>query len=72
MKLQLYVLRQLLVSLTFSVGGLLFVALPGIAVSTVHRLPGADAVVLLRYIPLVLMTLAPSGWILIARKRDCG
>lgn len=59
MKLQLYVLRQLLVSLTFSVGGLLFVALPGIAVSTVHRLPGADAVVLLRYIPLVLMTLAP-------------
>lgn len=59
MKLQLYVLRQLLVALSFSVGGLLFVALPGIAVTTVHKLPGADAVVLLRYIPLVLQTIGP-------------
>ena len=59
MKLQLYVLRQLLVSLAFSVGGILFVALPGLAVSTVHRLPGADAVILLRYVPLALQTLAP-------------
>lgn len=59
MKLQLYVARQLLTSLAFSVSGLLLVALPGLAVSTVSRLPGADAVVLLRYIPIALEALTP-------------
>jgi len=59
MKLQLYILRQLIIALAFSSGGLLFVALPGIAVGTVHKLPNADAAVLLRYVPLVLQNLAP-------------
>ena len=59
MKLQLYILRQLLVALAFSTGGLLFVALPGIAVGIVHKLPNADASVLVRYVPLVLQNLAP-------------
>ena len=59
MKLQLYVLRQLLLSLAFAVGGILFVALPGLAVNTVHRMPGADALVLLRYIPIAVQTLSP-------------
>jgi len=59
LKLQRYVLRQLLVSLAFSIGGILFVALPGIAVGTIHRLPGADARILLRYVPLALEGLTP-------------
>ncbi len=59
MKLQVYILRQLLLSLSFAMGGVLFVALPGIAVSTVHRLPNADALVLVRYLPVVLKTLVP-------------
>ena len=46
-------------ALFFAVGGILFVALPGIAVSTVHRMPLADAQVLLRYVPMVLEGLAP-------------
>ncbi len=59
MKLQFYILRQLLVALAFSTGGLLFVALPGIAVGMVHKLPNADVSVLVRYVPLVLQNLAP-------------
>ena len=59
MKLQIYILKQLVLALVFAVGGILFVALPGIAVSTVHRMPLADATVLLRYVPMVLESLAP-------------
>ncbi len=59
MKLQLYIFKQLVLALLFAVGGILFVALPGIAVSTVHRMPLADAKVLLMYVPMVLETLAP-------------
>ncbi len=59
MKLQYYILRQLLVACIISVGGLLVVALPGIAVSTVHKLPNADLGVLMRLLPLTLQTLVP-------------
>lgn len=59
MKLQLYVLRQLTVAFTFAVVGLLFIALPGIAVSAVHRLPSMDMWLLMKYLPLVFQNLAP-------------
>ncbi len=59
LKLHLYILRQLLVAFLFAVGALLFIALPGIAVSTVHKLPNVDAAILLRFLPLVLQSLAP-------------
>jgi len=58
-KLQLYILRQLLVSFTFAAAGMFFIALPGIAVAAVHKLPNTDTLVLLHYIPLVLQSLAP-------------
>ncbi len=61
MKLQSYIFKQLVVSLAMAVAGILFVALPGIAVSTVHRMPNADGGILLRYLPLVLKTLAPHA-----------
>ncbi|MFT4646852.1 MAG: lipopolysaccharide export LptBFGC system permease protein LptF [Planctomycetota bacterium] len=61
MKLQTYIFKQLIVALAMAVAGILFVALPGIAVSTVHRMPNADATILLRYLPLVLKTLAPHA-----------
>ena len=48
MKLQSYIFKQLLVGLAMAVAGILFVALPGIAVSTVHRMPNADGAILLR------------------------
>jgi len=58
-KLQLYILRQLTVAFVFAVVGLLFIALPGIAVSAVHKLPNTDAWLLMKYLPLVLQGLAP-------------
>lgn len=59
LKLHLYILKQLLVAFLFAVGALLFIALPGIAVNTVHKLPNVDATILLRFLPLVLQSLAP-------------
>lgn len=59
LKLHTYILRQLLVAFVFAVGALLFVALPGIAVNTVHKLPNVDAGILLRFLPIVLQSLAP-------------
>lgn len=59
MKIHLYILRQLLVAFLFAVGALLFIALPGIAVSTVHKMPSVDATILLKFLPLVLQSLAP-------------
>lgn len=59
MTLHLYILRQLLLALVFAVGALLFIALPGIAVNTVHKLPNVDAGILLQFLPLVLQSLAP-------------
>ncbi len=61
MKLQSYIFKQLAVGLAMAVAGILFVALPGIAVSTVHRMPNADGAILVRYLPLVLKTLAPHA-----------
>lgn len=57
--LQLYILRQLLVCLTFSVGGMIFIAIPGLAVSAVQRLGGTGASALLRYLPLAFADLLP-------------
>lgn len=59
MKLELYILRQLLVATLFAVLGMLFIALPGIAVSAVHKLAGVDTLVLLKYLPLITAGLIP-------------
>lgn len=59
MKIHLYILRQLLVAFLFAIAALLFIALPGIAVNTVHKLPNVDAGILLRFLPLILQSLAP-------------
>lgn len=59
MTLQLYILRQLVVGLLFAVGGMAFVAIPGIAVNAVHKLGGVSMGALLGYLPLVLVDLGP-------------
>jgi len=59
LKLHAYILRQILVSLAFAIGGMSFVALPGVAVGAVSKLPNTDVVVVLYYLPLVLQGLAP-------------
>lgn len=57
--LHAYVLRQLLVGLCFAVGGMLFIAIPGLAISAFQKLGGANVSTILRYLPLVFMELFP-------------
>jgi lipopolysaccharide export LptBFGC system permease protein LptF len=57
--LQLYILRQIVVAFVFAVGGMLFIALPGIAVAAVHRLAGVDTAAVLLFVPLLVLGLVP-------------
>jgi lipopolysaccharide export system permease protein len=59
MRIQLYVLRELLVASCFTLGGILVLALPAVAVSAIHKLPGVELVSVLLYLPLVLAGLVP-------------
>ena len=59
MTLQLYLLRQLLVSIGFALAGLGFLILPAITVQAVHKLEGAGLPALVRYVPLVAVELVP-------------
>ncbi len=59
MKLALYVFRQLIVSLAFAVGGLMLVALPGIAVRTAQLIPSAGMGHLLQFLAISLQNLVP-------------
>jgi lipopolysaccharide export LptBFGC system permease protein LptF len=57
--LQVYVLRQLVLAIAFAVGGLTFIAIPGVAVNAIHKLGGVSMGALLGYLPLVLLDLLP-------------
>ena len=59
MTLQLYILRQLLLGVVFAVGGMIFVAVPGLVVTAVHKLGGVGMAAVLGYLPLVLVDLVP-------------
>ena len=59
MKFEIYILKQLVLAFTLAVGGMLFVALPGIAVAAVHKLSGVDLLVILRFLPLLAAGLVP-------------
>lgn len=59
MKLESYILRELVVDFTFAVGGMLVLSLPGIAVAAVSKLHGVDAKTVLFYLPLLVAGLIP-------------
>lgn len=59
MTLELYILRQLLIGLAFSVGGMAFIAVPGVLVNAVHKLSGVGMTAVLGFIPLVMVDLVP-------------
>lgn len=59
MKLQLYILRQLMQALAFGAVAIIVLAVPGVAVNAVHKLPAADGGLLMAYLPTVLQSLAP-------------
>ncbi len=68
MRLPSYILRQLIVSMLFSVGGLAFVALPGTAVAALEKLPSVSTLRLITYMAMgleeLLPYLAPLGFLL--------
>ncbi|MDP6520275.1 MAG: LptF/LptG family permease [Planctomycetota bacterium] len=68
MRLPSYILRQLLISMLFSVGGLAFVALPGTAVAALEKLPSVSTLSLVTYMAMgleeLLPYLAPLGFLL--------
>ncbi|MFT7663439.1 MAG: lipopolysaccharide export LptBFGC system permease protein LptF [Planctomycetota bacterium] len=57
--IQRYVFKQLLVAILFSVGGILFVLVPALLVSTVHKIGAAGLGALTGYLPLVFADLVP-------------
>ena len=59
MTLQLYILRQILIALVFSVGGMVVIAVPGLAVSAIQRLGGAFMGPILGFLPLEFVPLVP-------------
>lgn len=59
MTLHRYILRLVLISVLFSVGGMAFMAVPGLAISAIHKLGGAGIGTLLYYLPLVGAELVP-------------
>lgn len=59
MRLQLYILRLVLVAFGFTFGGMLVLALPGVAVSAVHKLKGFPILEVLKWLPLALAELGP-------------
>ncbi|HIG11275.1 MAG: LptF/LptG family permease [bacterium] len=59
MKFQLYLFRQLLGAFALAACGMVFIALPGIAVGAVHKLGSVGMMAVLRYLPLVVAGFVP-------------
>lgn len=59
MRLQLYILRLVLVAFGFTFGGMVVLALPGVAVSAVHKLKGFPILEVIKWLPLALAELGP-------------
>src|SRR6185503_838178 len=59
LKLHLYILRELLVSFAFTLGGILVLTLPAIAAIAVHKLAGVKIMLVLLYIPLIQTGMIP-------------
>lgn len=59
MKLHAYIFFELATAFTFTLGGILVLALPAITASAVHKLAGVEVLLVLKYIPLIVAGLIP-------------
>ena len=59
MRIFLHVLKELVVAVAFTLGGMLVLALPAVAVSAIHKLQGVQIEAILLYLPLLLAGLLP-------------
>ena len=59
LKLESYILRELVVDFVFAAGGMLVLSLPGIAVAAVSRLHGVEFKSVIFYVPILMAGLVP-------------
>ncbi len=59
MKFHLYIFKQLLLAFVLSAGGMVFIAMPGIAVGAVNKLGSVGMLAVLRFLPLVVAGFVP-------------
>ena len=59
MKFHLYIFGQLLTAFLFASLGMLFIAMPGLAVGAVHKLGSAGMLSVLKYLPLAMGVFVP-------------
>lgn len=59
MRFDRYIFRQLLIAFLLAAGGMVFIALPGIAVGAVHKLGSVGMMAVLRFLPLVVAGFVP-------------
>jgi lipopolysaccharide export system permease protein len=58
-KFHLYIFKQLLLAFVLSAGGMVFIAMPGIAVGAVNKLGSVGMLAVLRFLPLVVAGFVP-------------
>lgn len=59
MKFNRYILRQLVTGFLFSAAGMVFIAMPGIAVGAVHKLGSAGTLSILKFVPMMVAVFVP-------------
>ncbi len=59
MLLNRYIFRQIATSFAIAAGGMLFIALPGIAVGAVHKLAGVGTATVLKFLPMAAANFVP-------------
>jgi lipopolysaccharide export LptBFGC system permease protein LptF len=57
--LQLYILRQLIIGMCFSIGGMVFIAMPGLVVNAVARIGSVGMAAVIGYMPIIMLDLLP-------------
>lgn len=60
LRIQLYVLRQLLISVAFALAGIALIVLPTMAIQAINKLGAISPQLLLEYLPLVAAQLVPQ------------
>jgi len=59
MLLNRYIFKQIVISFSIAAGGMLFIALPGLAVGAVHKLAGVGTATVLRFLPMAAAGFVP-------------
>jgi lipopolysaccharide export LptBFGC system permease protein LptF len=59
MKLHRYIFQQLLIAFVISAAGMIFIAMPGLAIGAVHKMGSVGMMAVLKYMPMVVAVFVP-------------